>query len=222
MRTKDTNAVQLVYVADRKEVMVCYQREFNGIINKAAVLNLETGSWSFQDLPKCTFLYFTTAPDKSSDIINDFPGTINASSRLINGTGKNFKNETLLCFSETKIIVLNENDDGSTNQPFRIEKTYIDFEELQIPHDVIKQITSVKPQISGPDGTQINVYIGSSNTPYDSVKWSAPQIFTINTSQTKVDFRVDGRYLAIKFESFSQSDFVIRGYVIEVNQRGKR
>ena len=52
----------------------------------------------------------------------------------------------------------------------------------------------------------MNISVGSSMTPQDGVMWGEPQAYEIEKDH-KIDFRASGRYLALKVESISATDY---------------
>ena len=78
--------------------------------------------------------------------------------------------------------------------------------------DAVKSITRVYPRIEG-TGT-VNISIGSELQPFQGVSYNDPVSFEIG-QDSKVDCRVRGRYMAIKIESETASQFDLSGYAVE-------
>ena len=60
----------------------------------------------------------------------------------------------------------------------------------------------------------MNISIGSELQPFQGVSYNDPVAFEIGTD-SKVDCRVRGRYMAIKIESQAASQFRLSGYAVE-------
>lgn len=94
----------------------------------------------------------------------------------------------------------------------------MDFDELGWPHDQMKMVTSIHPQIQGTG--KIYIKVGVQDNPYDPVIWQTPQIFDMK-KDNKADFRITGRYISVRFESADDTLWKIYGYTIELKARGK-
>lgn len=88
----------------------------------------------------------------------------------------------------------------------------------------IKHVRAVYPRITGTAGQIVEVYVGRQDVPGGTVTYSGPYNFTIGTSY-KVDTRVKGRLIAIRFETGVVSDnfnWAISGYSLDVDLDGRR
>ena len=61
--------------------------------------------------------------------------------------------------------------------------------------------------------------MGSQVAADSTVSWSTAKPFVIGQDY-KADFQVDGRFLAVKFESDSDISWQLHGYAIEYEDRG--
>ena len=78
--------------------------------------------------------------------------------------------------------------------------------------NMVKSVTSMYPRIEGTGTVQISV--GGGNEPFAGVTYSGPFTYTIGTDH-KVDCRVRGRYIAVKFETDADTTFKLSGYSLE-------
>lgn len=76
----------------------------------------------------------------------------------------------------------------------------------------MKFVSSVTPHVTG-EGT-MQVYVGSQYIQGGPVTWKGPFAYDIGT-QFKVDCRVTGRYIAIKFVTESLASWNLNGYTFE-------
>ncbi len=72
----------------------------------------------------------------------------------------------------------------------------------------------VWPQIEGPLGTDIQIYLGSHETPDGAIDWEGPFNFTIGVD-TFADFSISGKYIAIRFESSGIPKWTLQSYDID-------
>jgi hypothetical protein len=102
-----------------------------------------------------------------------------------------------------------------------LEATKIDLDQvLGRATNTIKQINGILPQIDGQGTVQISV--GSSMSPQGGVSWGEPQTYEIESSY-KIDVRSSGRYLALKVQSNSASDYWrLTGLDIDISEVAAR
>lgn len=90
------------------------------------------------------------------------------------------------------------------------------------PPDIssVKFCRGVWPRIEGTVGGKVNVYVGASMFPNVAPVYDPPQLFTIGTSR-RIDCRVTGRLLAVKFETTDSTDWKLSGYELDVVKGGR-
>ena len=77
---------------------------------------------------------------------------------------------------------------------------------------MVKSITGLYPRIEG-TGT-VDISVGAENQPFEGVTYATPVTYTIG-SDHKIDCRVKGRYIAVKFETMADTTFKISGFSLE-------
>ena len=77
---------------------------------------------------------------------------------------------------------------------------------------MFKSVSSMFPRIEGTGTVQISV--GGENEPFSGVTYDGPFTYAIGTDH-KVDCRVRGRYIAVKFEVTDDTTFKLSGYSLE-------
>ena len=78
----------------------------------------------------------------------------------------------------------------------------------------------VQPDIVGPEGSAVQISLGSHNVVDGAIDWEGPYDFVIGLD-TFVDFAVSGKYLAVKFESEDISPWTLQSYTVEYEIIGK-
>lgn len=76
------------------------------------------------------------------------------------------------------------------------------------------------PQIVGPAGGLMQISMGGSDTPEGAIDWEGPYDFVIGTD-TFLDFAVEGKYLAVKFESLQVAGWSLQSYDIDYELLGQ-
>ena len=123
-----------------------------------------------------------------------FAGT--SDTKLYRGDfGQQFDNENFITTVERKGLTL----DGNNN--------------------TVKQVRKLTPRVKG-TGT-VNISVGSSLSPNGTYTFNAAQSFDPN-SQNKVDCRVSGKFIAVRFQHTSNSEFELNGYDLEYEVLGER
>lgn len=94
----------------------------------------------------------------------------------------------------------------------------------KVDTEVIKLVTELWPRIRIQNGTNVDVYVGSQETPEAPVVWSDAMPFDPNVDQkVDVDPPIEGRYIAVRFEtpSTSSASWKLDGYDLELHVIGK-
>jgi len=83
-----------------------------------------------------------------------------------------------------------------------------------------KFLRAVYPKISAGSSAIIQVSAGSQDTPNGPVTWEGPYNFNTLTD-TRVDFRVSGNYLAVRFEDTGNLPWEMTGYGLDIEVIGE-
>ncbi|MBF0214692.1 MAG: hypothetical protein HQM00_14215, partial [Magnetococcales bacterium] len=89
---------------------------------------------------------------------------------------------------------------------------------LVLEEDCIVQVIEIWPEMIGE--TQLNVQVGSHATPDGAVTWSPPRSFD-PAADEKVDVRVTGRYIAVRFTGAHEAQWALSGFALRYEVRGK-
>lgn len=208
----------------KQEVWVLYPSSINSYLDRAAIYSINTGTWTYRELPNVTAISYGQIPT-DDDLIYDsqtytFDGGDPKTLDSFNGIGQDFvRNSLFVSTYENKWWAVDEGSTGTVNLPCTAIKQNLDFDDYGIEATSHKMIRSIYPQIQGTG--KIYISVGVAENPYDSPAWSNSVEFDIQKDR-KADFRVSGRYLSIRFQSFDQDFWTLTSYGIDVIQRGKR
>jgi hypothetical protein len=210
----------LAHNKNNSEVWICYPQTgaTNGFPNKALVWNYVDNTWAVRDLPSCNFIAkglvnpnLTNTWAASSDTWN---------TNIVNWARPEFNpavESLLVCgTNDTKFYL---EDKGLTFNGTSFTKRLERFGLHAGKTTKTKKITKLIPRFEGTGSIQISV--GAENDPYEGVTYADPVTFTIGQDY-KVDCRVRGRYIAVKFESTTDNEFRLSGYTFETEVAGDR
>ena len=216
----DPDRVRVQSYPAKNEVWVCYPSSPTSSLDRAAIFNMDNGTWTYRELPNFTTISYASFPSESDKIIDSQHQIINTDHSLINGVGKDFTKGCLYAVSDTlEFWAIDDGTYGNSTLPSSVSKQYIDFDEWSVEATQHKLVKAVYPQCQG-SGT-LWISLGVSESPVDAPTWSTAVPFNIGTDR-KADFRVTGRYISIKFESFSPNTWSLLSYGIEGAPRGDK
>lgn len=224
----DTRSVFCQTVPNRSEIWICYadQDAADGeTANRALIYNWAQDAFTFIDLPGVRALTLADRMDTSGDW--DASTASWASSSLYwSNASVSTQGDSVRLFGagyDASKVFEHANGYGAAGAAVNsfIEATKIDLDQvLQTSTSTVKQINAVLPQIEGSGSVEIRV--GFSNAPQEGVTWGAPVSFNIEADY-KVDCRATGRYLALRFESTSATDFwKVTGLDLDVREVARR
>tara|TARA_R100001463_G_scaffold59_1_gene261 strand:+ start:4647 stop:6215 length:1569 start_codon:yes stop_codon:yes gene_type:complete len=203
----------LVHNKVRNEVWICYPKTnaTNGFPDEALIWNYRDNTWSIRALPGVNYIargivnpdlantWTATSTTWAADTLTwaQQPYNPTIDSLLMCGT-----NDTKLYLADSGITF-----DG-TAITSRMERVGLHAGNPS----AVKSITKVFPRIEG-TGT-VNISVGAELQANQGVSYSDPVSFTIGTD-SEIDCRVRGRYLALKFENTTGNQFNMSGYAVE-------
>jgi hypothetical protein len=195
------------------EMLICFPASTGaasvGACDRAVVWNWKEDKWSIRDLPNLV----------AADAWNDDPNPWDTDSTSWGSATYNPSKLKILMASnvDNKLYVVGEDTNfNGVNFKSTLEKS-----DIYLGDDLkVKSIHSVTPHITG-TGTA-NIYVGTSMLQDSPVTWSGPYLFNIGSSY-KIDCRLFGRYVGVKFEFDSAGPWVLNGYTLEFTPTaGKR
>ena len=215
-----TSRIKCVTDSSTKEIWVYYPSKdsLDGTADKAWVWNWESNTWSPRQISNIA--HITTGPldpNTDEDWNSDNNGWNSDSSKW---------GERDFITTESKVVLLNmtgkkmyqanftNNIDGVPYTSF-VERVGLDFGDDQR----FKFVSEIVPHLSG-EGV-VRVYVGSETHQGSGVRWNAGMDFTIGTDYRST-CRVNGRYIAVRFESIGESSWELSGYSLEYQNKGRQ
>ena len=228
-----------------KSMWICYPTG-SGECNKALVWNYGDNTWAFRDLPGVTDIQYGVADEDARDSWNLPQGTWAAQTTEWASSSESWSLSDIAWDADDRPwderaydpqllnLVYADPDDtklwlgDSTNTENGTAKTsYVErtglglIAEGKTDHFLRKHVRSIYPHVDGTSGGVLNVYCGYQDYTETSVTWSAAQQFIIGQDY-KVDFNVDGRLIAVRFESDTDVYWRLSGYQIDLEVSGER
>ena len=215
------------------EMWACYVSATNATAaqcDKALVWNWTNSTFTERDLPNLGFIGYGTEGDPlapgswsvatttwATDTLN---WNQSATTSFFNQAGK-----TLVFASPTDTKLYRHgsgNKEDTSNMTSYIERTGLTIDESGQPNPaMVKRVTAVYPKMSVSSTNTVNVYVGHQMSTEEAITWEGPPTFNPNT-QSKVSFRVTGKYIGVKFESTGDETWRLDGYALDIKNAGAR
>lgn len=198
------------------EMWICYCTPDNTnrqSCDEALVWNWKENTWSIRDLPPTRFAAYGIVDPQQPDGWDDAKGVWDTDALSWGELSYNPSKLKILLASPTDNAVYLVGDISTFGpQSFQsfLERTNINLGDDR----KMKVVTSVTPHVSGKG--EMDIYVGASYIQDGAIHWRGPFKYKIGDDQFKVDCRVSGRYLAIRFEAESIFDWRLNGYTIEL------
>lgn len=192
----------------------------NGYCDYGVIWNYREDTWTIREVPRT---YYTTSgvidPNAvlSGDVWDNDSGAWNNDTNPWNDTSYNPTKQKMIMASanDAAIYIVDQTSLFDTDTFTSIlEREGLDFDDRR----GIKYLNSIQPHVVG-DGV-LNISLGSQMYQDQPITWKGPYPFTIG-QQYKVDCRVSGRLLAVKFESTSEANWSLNGYTLEMDLVGE-
>jgi len=197
----------------KNEVWICYPQTnaTNGFPNRALIWNYIDDTWALRELPSVNFIAKGLV---DPDLANTWAASSNS-----------WENDTVVWATQQynpavdSLLMCGTND-----TKFYLTDSSLTFDGASFTSRLerfglhagktnkVKKVTKLLPRIEGTGSLQIS--IGYENEPYEGVTYSDPVTFVIGEDY-KIDCRVRGRYIAVKFETEADTIFRISGYALE-------
>lgn len=238
------SATKVFANAPKKEIWITYVAEGSPestvYCNSAAIWNWEYNTWTFHELPAVTDVNIVNIPSENvrswSDFTNTSTDTWDSAARSSEPWSEakgNFLNQSLLASSNHGRFYLldqgdffhhKENDSAVGEETIlplqkRLERNLIDFDELGIDPWQNKRIRRVYPQFKGRNSIEIS--IDGNHDPYLLPSYSQSQTFDMK-KDIKTDYRINDKYISIKFEDHDAGSWDFAGYDIDFILGGRR
>lgn len=211
-----------------KEMEICYPTSGNDFCDEAIVWNWENGTVSVKDLPHIMDVGYGVVDSSESGVIDDQTETIDDYVGLIDELVKSsIKLQALMVgTNDTKLYLAEdtETENGEKMASFVQRDTLpLDSDDMDFGVDftTIKYITEIIPRVIGTTGQTLKIYIGTRKTRDDTVNWHGPYLYVIGTT-LKVNVRVSGRIIDIRFESTENMTWRVPSYQLKYRIGGRR
>ncbi len=207
------------------EVWFCYPESGAIYPSVAWIWNWVNDTWYKRALPQSAHITHGVINDTGGDTFDSATGTFDDATGAFNETTltgaqiglllADTENGKLLKLSETPSF------DGSAFNSF-VERSALPFgEDPLFDLDRIKYIREIIPDIRGSVGGVVNIYIGKRDSIDDNVTFEGPFPYTIGTTR-KIDCRVSGRVIDIKFETTTAIDWELTAFRLYYRLAGQR
>jgi hypothetical protein len=209
--------------------------------NYGAVYNYRNNTWSFRDLPNVsasttananTAYTWTTIPGTWGTIGGSWADMEDSFSRwcmfslvadATNGPISTSKID-VLDFADVGKLTLPLDSDSAVNPAAYVTRLALPLDMEGAPRRAYKQVNALMPSanIQSSD-TPLTVYFGThaESGGLGSTIWDAGQSFDPRT-QYKLDTRVAGRYISLKFVMLSADYFTLSAYDLDLTITGRR
>lgn len=197
----------------KTEVWFCYPTTGSSYINRAAIWNYKSNTWTFKDLPSVNFLnygvIFNTATNVKWD---DDDLTWESDSTIWDENDYSQVVHKLLGATDTSIKMF---DAGYTNDSASYD-SYLERTGLILGNSsTMKRITAIYPRVEG----EVDIYVGQTMHQNDPYTWEGP-FNIVPESDAQIRCRVTGRYHGIRFVFKGDYAHKILGYDIEYIDTG--
>lgn len=196
------------------EIWICFCSSDNNDddeCNQALIWNWIDNTWSIRELPHIRYATFGIVDPQEPDFWDAAIGSWDTDALPWGESNYNPSKLKIIMTSVTNDkVYLVGNTTVFDDVPFisTLEKSGMTFGDDRM----MKFVSSLTPHVRG-DG-QMQVYIGSQYIQDGPVTWRGPYAYTIG-QQFKVDCRVTGRYIAVKFVTESSSSWALNGFTLE-------
>lgn len=219
----DSTYYYKTFVAHNKiknEVWICYPRTNapSGMANRALIWNYNENTWSVRDLPGVNYIAKGVVDPNLTNTWSAASTTWAQDTSVWATLPYNPAVDSLL-FCGTNDTLFYQADKGLTFNGTNFT-SYLERFGLHAGNPgMVKKISRIFPRLEG-NGT-VYISVGAEYDPYEGVNFGTPKAFVIGQDY-KVDCRVNGRYLAIRFESDTGQNFNITGFGIEADEVSER
>jgi len=207
----------------RSEMWACYPSQNSTWCDKALVWNWRDNSLGVRDLPNLAFISSGVAP--TIMLGGDSPSWIGGTDWDEN-IGP-WDSALTYDLTETGLLMSQPGEHGVSGNMFVAEDTNQEagesmtasVERESLFYDTIDQVKFCSGVRINAVGGPINVYVGSQMAPEESTTWDGPFPFNPATDY-KIDCRVTGRLLGIKFKSTADVSWKINSYDMILDSAG--
>lgn len=212
-------------------------KDVNGC-NRAAVYNLSTKTWSFNDMPSIysyddgpvsNLLTYSAATASYEDVGGSYQDQEDGGKRVTvclgDGSTEYGLQPTLYAFDVFgQGSVAPYPVDVNATAPVYLERTGLDLDELEAELRQYKLLRSIYPQarVDTSGGNALMISAGSSDDPNaDEPNWGDYQPYD-GVDNQKIDVNTEGRWLALRILWNDFRTFVLTGFDLDIRTTGGR
>lgn len=235
-----------VHNRNDREIWFCYPQSGSTYPDKAAVWNYSDSSWAFRDLPGIAHASYGVVDEDAVDTWDIATGRWSTYSGTWASASASWSVDDVTWDSDDKPWNYRTYDsqllnmvyaDSDATKLWAGDNTYLEntatytasvtrtglslVNQSKVEFFPRKQVRNIYPHIEGTDGGVVNVYVGSQDAVDQTVTWSAAVPYTIGQDY-RVNVNVDGRLIAVKFESRSAIEWRLHGYELDIEISGDR
>jgi hypothetical protein len=206
--------------------------------NRAAVYNMTTQTWTFDDLPSIfntdngpvsNILTYTSVTSDYASIGGSYQDQEDGGKRITIAIGESVS-EYGLTSSLYAVDLVGPGSvapypvDGNATAPVYFERVGIDLDELDASLKDYKLVSSVYPQarVDTTGGSMLQVSIGVSDFPNNlSPTWGPYQPYD-GIQKYKLDYNLAGRWVAIRVLWDDWRPFTMTGLDLDIKTQGRR
>jgi hypothetical protein len=198
------------------EIFVCYPSIGSTTCNKALVWNYKDRTVSFRSMPNVNHAAFGHVAVNNSGSWDSESYSWDSDLTVWNkGDYIPGKASVLLASNDSKLYLL----DGTSSANGTAISAYLERRGLSFDApETIKLIRGVRPRISGNNGETVLIKIGYADDPYADPTYTS-MTHTIGSTIAN-DCLVSGRYIAIRFETGTASQWRLDSFQVDVQQAG--
>ena len=214
------NLTFVTHNVQESEMWISFPSVGSVFCDKALIYNYVNGTFTFRDLPNIYHIGPGIVDPGATTVIWSGQTTTWTTATGTYGDRNFNPTERSILFAGTDDTKLYR---GEFGQQFD-NQNYITTVErkgltLDGNNNTVKQVKKLTPRIKG-TGT-VNISVGSSMSPNGTYTFTPSQSFDPN-SQNKVDCRSTGKFIAVRFQHTSDSEFELNGYDLEYEILGER
>lgn len=200
------------------EVFVCYPSAGNSVCNMALVWNWVDKSVSFREMPNVTHGASGPVDDTGSNTWASDSESWDSDNTVWDANAPSLNRQlSVVASNGTKLYLI---DSGATFAGTAVT-SYLERAGLSFGSpEMRKLVMSIRPRISGTIGGTVLVSVGSSDDAYGAITYGTAVAYTIG-STVSIDTYVDGRYIAIRFESGTAAAWRLDSYDCVVEESGE-
>jgi hypothetical protein len=215
IKNTTVKAVFVVPDYNNNEMWICFQSADNAsgspYANRALIWDWSNDNWTVREIPETPAASYGIVDPQVSDAWDTDTASWDSDTTAWGNAAYNPSKSKLVFAGTQQMTVFAVGDTNLYDgQPF---KSRVDRNQIYLGDDQkVKFVSSVTPHLSGVGTCQI--YVGSNMLHDSPTEWHGPFNYTIGVDN-KIDCRVSGRYVGVRFEFQDPGSWTLNGYTAE-------